>query len=79
MSRGRPIWAYAIRPASGPCAAICWAPCFVYGLTSVIPSILLASSKNALIACWTSGSVTPCSARKTIVPPSPPAPESAKY
>ena len=57
--------------------AICprvW-PCGEYGLMTVTPSIWSTSSNSSVIAACTSGSSTPWSARKMIVPDRPlPAP-----
>ena len=67
-SRGRPTRAKATVPSW----EICWAPSGLYGDATLATSSIAATSvKNCVMACWTAGSVTPCSARKTMVPPSP--------
>ncbi len=76
----RSTCAYATCPASGPSTAIrpSVAPTGEYGLVSVTPSMVATSSKSSVIAATTSGSSTPCSARKMIVPERP-LPAPAKY
>ena len=67
-SRGRPTRANATVPSW----EICWAPSGLYGdVTLATESIAATSVKNCVMACCTAGSVTPCSAWKTKVPPSP--------
>lgn len=62
-------WAYAIFPAPSALVEIWLPPIGEYGLTTfTTPSICFVSSNSSDIAACTSGSVTPCSARNTMVP-----------
>ncbi len=72
MSSGISTLAKAICPAWGPLAETCCTPSSEYGLTTrSTPGISATWTNSASICSATSGSSTPCSARKTIVPVAP--------